>query len=559
MSKRDRHLWTLCSVMAILFCAPVTTAAHANESWENATHLYQSHQWQQAATAFDRLASDSQQNSTTRQNARLYAGEALMQLGQYAEAVRRYHLAQQWGLPERLAAQVPFRLGEAAWLAGNTQVAAKQLEAYLEKYPHGESVAYAREYLTKIQTHQSAEQDFALLDEAVGWQREGRHDAALAAYDELLRQPIGGAVRAEALRRAAKLHQELAHSSEALALYEKFLAEYPNSERAAEVLLSVAQLSERLDQSAQAADHFRAVVAKFPQSAQAADATYWLALTHADEEKTGESMQYLDRLLTRSNFPVDRPELFGQALCLKCQLLSAQDQWAQIGKLVEVSRAQLREGPLKTKLDFWAAEAAFRLREYKQAGAKFADLQLSTIGIDEPWTAMVPLRRAQLAARKQQWSEVLKILNKLVRDFPQFELDYEVDYLRGRALAGRGEMTAARRNYRRVLDNKAAAGTEAAVMAGWMTGETFFHQRDYPRARDAYENVMLQTSMPQWQSRAALQAGKCWELESKWEQAQRVYAQALERLPNSDSDQELQSRLRWAQSHIETRRQVTRK
>ena len=106
-------------------------------------------------------------------------------------------------------------------------------------------------------------------------------------------------------------------------------------------------------------------------------------------------------------------------------------------------------------------------------------------------------------------------------------------------------MTAARKFYRRVLDNQAAKETEAATMAGWMTGETFFHQHDYARARAAYQAVMEKTTLPEWQTRAALQAGKCWELEQQWDEAADVYATALKHWP--DSDQQLETRLRWAQ------------
>jgi len=561
MPRFHCHSWIGIATLTVML---LVRPANANDAFAVAANFYQSGQWQKASTAFDRLAQDSDQTEATRLAAQLYAGECLMELGQYTEARQRYQRvqqhrnAQQQGLPADISARAQFRIGEAAWLSGNAEAAERLLQTYVDRYPLDSSISYAQTYLTKMGERKSSEENFAVLDEAVGWERDGRHDSALAAYHELLEQQLSGPVRAETLRRAARLHDRLAQSREALDLYRKFLAEYPSSKRTVEVLLSVAWLHDRLDQSAQAADHFRLVHAKFPQSAEAADAAYWLAMTAADEKDSRPATKYADWLLAQESLPTERPELWAKALCLKCQLISRAGRWQQIEELVAAVEEYLPTGPLKTKLDFWAAEAAFRLRQYDTARTRYTALQPRTIGVDEAWTAMVPLRRAQLAARRQQWGEVLKILDQLEQALPdfgrEFELDYEVDYLRGRALAGRGNMTAARKFYRRVLDNKLAADTEAATMAGWMTGETFFHQRDYPRARRAYQKVMEQTSLPEWQSRAALQAGKCWELEQRWDEAANIYTTALKQLPKSDSDQELESRLRWAQKQFTLKR-----
>ena len=535
-------LLLLLALAAMLNCL----TAHAKEASSSAAQLYKSGQWQQAVAEFDRLAKMELPGATGRLTAQLYAGECLVQLGKYAEARQRYEAVQQQAPPTRLAAQALFRLGEVAWLSNETTEARTLLQSFVEKYPQHDSAGYARDYLQQLQQRVASQENFEVLDEAVGWERSGRHDAALAAYHRLLQQPLGKQVRGETLRRAARLHERLSQSREALQLYREFLTDNPHSRQTAEVLTSVAWLHVRLDQPTQAAEQFRAVHTKFPQSPQAVEAAYWLAQTSADNQDSGPATRYVDWLLAQEKLPTQRPRLWGKALCLKCQLVAAEGQWLKIDALAD--RAELSEEPERTKLEFWAAEAAFRQRKYNLSRDRFNKLASKTLGINEPWTAMIPLRRAQLSARRQQWGEVLKRLDQLESDFPKFELDYEVDYLRGRALAGRGAMTAARKFYQRVLDNRLAAETEAAAMAGWMIGETFFHQRDYPRARRAYQTVMEQPAWPEWRSRAALQAGKCWELEHHWDEAAKVYEHALGTWPNSNSEPEIESRLRWAQS-----------
>ncbi|MGI9427396.1 MAG: tetratricopeptide repeat protein [Bythopirellula sp.] len=545
MPRFDRQVWLLLASLTVIGCCQST---RADDAFAAASQLYQAGQWQQAAAAFDRIAQDGQPPAT-RLAAQLYAGEALMQQGDLVEARQRYLIVHQQQPPARLAAQALFRLGEVAWMAGDYEAATQRLESYLDKYPLDAATPYAQQYLQQIRARQSAQLNFAELDEAVGWERDGRHDAALAAYRQLLEQhTTRDLVRSESLRRAAKLHHRLEQSREAIELYQQFLAEFPQSEKCPAVMTSLAWLHDRLDQTTQAADQFRGVHAKFPQSAQAVEAAYWLALNSADNQDSEQAMRYVDWVLARADAATRHPQWWAKALCLKCQWIARAGQWQQIDALVAEHREHVDDGPLRAKLGFWAAEAAFRLRKYQAARERFNELKLSIAGIRQSWTAMVPLRRAQLAARRQQWSEVLKILDQLEQDHPEFELDYEIDYLRGRALAGRGKMTAARKFYRRVLDNEEASDTEAATMVGWMIGESFFHQRDYTRARSAYEEVIASTTFAEWRSRAALQAGKCWELEQRWNEAAEVYSTALTKWPNSSSEQELESRLRWAES-----------
>ena len=114
-------------------------------------------------------------------------------------------------------------------------------------------------------------------------------------------------------------------------------------------------------------------------------------------------------------------------------------------------------------------------------------------------------------------------------------------------------MSLARSAYRRVLEDELAAGTETSAMAQWMIGETFFHQNDYLRARQAYQRVIDLHSLPEWQARAALQAGKCMELEQSWDEAAAYYTAAIERWQESESAAQLEARLKWATSQTTQR------
>ena len=78
----------------------------------------------------------------------------------------------------------------------------------------------------------------------------------------------------------------------------------------------------------------------------------------------------------------------------------------------------------------------------------------------------------QVLAQQNQWSDAQAIAAKIAADFPNFQQQYEVDYLLGRCLANQADFEGARRAYNRVVRSPAGAKTETAAMAQWMIGET---------------------------------------------------------------------------------------
>ncbi len=450
-------------------------------------------------------------------------------------------------------------LDDALWGLARVARAERDTAAYQSALVQLQQQTPTSEYLTQMEsagastgssdTSIKAEK---LLDEAAGLQRDGRHDGALAAYHELIDRGLAIPLRAEALRRGARLHQRLDQHREAQNLFEQLLSKFPESPHAAETIAALARILDREGKTAEAKALRRELVSKFPQSAQAPEAAYWLAHAAADEKDSAPAAQYvawlLDELENRESLTARQRQLWAQAVCLQCQLAAAEGKWQVVEDAAADALPRLPQGADQVRVDFWLAEAEFRTARFAEASSRLAELDPRTVGIAETWVAMVPLRRAQLAARRQQWTEALKLVDRIGRQYPAFPLQYEVDYLRGRALAGRGEMAAAREAYGRVLDNEAAGDSETVVMAQWMIGETFFHQRDYGQARAAYLAVTERQASADWQSRAALQVGKCWELEDRWDKAQAMYRQAIERWPDAEPEPQLQARLKWAES-----------
>jgi len=116
--------------------------------------------------------------------------------------------------------------------------------------------------------------------------------------------------------------------------------------------------------------------------------------------------------------------------------------------------------------------------------------------------------------------------------FPDFRLQYEVDYLLGRCHASEADFNAARRAYRKVIRSPNGAKTETAAMAQWMIGESFFHQKNYADAAREYLKVEILYDFPAWQAAALLQAGKCHDLLGESVEADKLYAQLIKEYPD---------------------------
>ena len=76
-----------------------------------------------------------------------------------------------------------------------------------------------------------------------------------------------------------------------------------------------------------------------------------------------------------------------------------------------------------------------------------------------------------------------------------------------------------------------------------MIGETYFHQQDYESALREYLRVEILYDYPTWQAAALLQAGKCHESLSQWQQAMELYARLLKQFPDTTFTEEATRRL----------------
>jgi TolA-binding protein len=348
-------------------------------------------------------------------------------------------------------------------------------------------------------------------------------DPALAMYDLVIDKYAKSKEHPEALLAAARLRDKLQQDRQSAALYERLATEYPELPEGDAVLYECAWVLDDLGQTAQSSALFERLRKEHPESRYWDDATYRLArraLAAKDYARASElTSQVLDK---RADTAVRE-----HALYLQGQIAVAQEDWDQVRRAFAALENEFPESPSRLVASYWVAETAYRRRDYRAAGELFDALARRTQGRHEKWLAMVPLRRAQALAQLNQWSEALVIASRIETEYPNFEQQYEADYLIGRCLATRADFQGARDAYLKVIRSPDGAKTETAAMAQWMIAETYFHQKNYATALREYLKVEILYDFPTWRAAALLQAGKCRELLGEPKEADKLYTRLM--------------------------------
>jgi TolA-binding protein len=279
-----------------------------------------------------------------------------------------------------------------------------------------------------------------------------------------------------------------------------------------------------------------------PGSSYWADATFRLAQSAFEANDTERARQLVAEVLA------GRPgaELRENSLYLQGQIAMSRSQWDEAARSFETLIREFPDGALRLVADYGAAEAAFRQNDYQAALERFDRLARQTRGRPDRWLAVIALRLAQTLCHRKQWDEAYQVASKIAEEYPDFQEQYEVDYVIGRCLSTRAEFEQAREAYRKVIRSSQGAKTETAAKAQLMIAESHYHQKNYEAALREYLALEILYDYPAWQAAAVFQAGKCHEMLGEWKQAVEQYRRLLEAYPDTSFTQEATERLQAA-------------
>ena len=358
-------------------------------------------------------------------------------------------------------------------------------------------------------------------------------EQAAITYGLVIRQIHAPELSSVAKLRRAYCLQKMGgidHLEESKTLLQDYLALPSANPLADEAMYQLAWVLHDLGQPDECYKMFKELVESEPASKYWPDAAYRVikdAISKRDLE-TAKSLSA--KLLSRSDVP---DEVTSRVLFVQGQIAVQENQWSGVAKSMRELASRTDDDKLKSKAEYWLAESLYRQKKYEDA-LKIYERLASPVGmIDkklEPWLL---LRTAQCQGQADDWSSAMSSATKAKKRFPDFESNYEFDFIHGRGLEDAGKLTDAREAYQLVIDSTKGGSTETAAIAQWRIGETYFHQEDYVNAIKSYHKVDSLFSYGHWRSAALFQAGKCQEHLKNDKHAIKLYTQLIESFPDS--------------------------
>ncbi|HVX09828.1 MAG TPA: tetratricopeptide repeat protein [Pirellulales bacterium] len=374
-------------------------------------------------------------------------------------------------------------------------------------------------------------------------------EAALKSYRLVIDTYTTSPQLPQAMLAAARIEQRLRRPQEAITLYRRLDEQFPNLPEHDAVLYEWAWALRATDEAAKSEEVFERLRVQMPHGKFWADAVYRMAERAYAIKDYPRAEQLANELIAGE----PGPQVLPHALYLAAQIAAAQDQWRRVGAPLERLMAEFPDNPIVPLARYLVAESAYREGQYDQAAELFRELAESMPDRKEKWAPMVPLRRAQILAQQREWHDALELASQIETDFPDCEQQYEVDYLIGRCQASLGRFDDARAAYGRVVASEVGAKTETAAKAQWMTGETYFHQKNYEAALREYLRVDILYAYPVWQAAALFEAAKCHEHLGEPKQAAELYEKLIKSYPESPLAKDAVERLKMKSARAEVR------
>ena len=471
---------------------------------------------QDAIAEFQQLQTDAADPAEVARAAR-YLGEHAYKSGDLKTARDAFRVLRSVGQNDGDQVQAMTGLAWIEMKEGNRLEAARLFDQLLRQFPNDKSAAEVR---------------LAHAQNLVAAQKTAK---AIGTLRYFVDQPANYPGRAQALYQLAELLRRNPQSiKDANRILDKLLAEYP-SFRNRDAALYLAGIVKSKLVPATAAKAFQELVQQHRDSDYWADALYRLAEIAADRDQSAKARELLTKLVSTKR----DTKVLPHALYLKGQLESDAKDWSVARESLRDILRQFPESSLVHVARYGIAESFYQEKQYRRALELFEILHRDhRFQTDEAWGAMIRLRLAQLRLRNEDYLAAIDVASEIESNFPKFSLQAEVDYLIGRANASRGEFSAARQAYAKVGRSTRPEDAELMAMAQWMTGETYFHQKNLIPAIKAYEKLLADSDSRRWQAASYLQIGKCYEKLDNLQEARKVYSRLIKKFGEADPSDE---------------------
>ena len=517
-----------------------------------------------AAKAFQELAA-THPNSDRRPDWLLLAVRSLREQGDKSAAL---------ALAEKLVAEYPtgshadvawYRVGQLRQDAGKHEAAVEAFAKSVAAAPQGSRAAWAllatgwcyeaqkklpeatTAWTDVIEKHpQSPAVAAALLARSDARQRTGDFAGGLADAQRLLTAAREKKLEVDAASAAeARLLEGLCLAGEqkyaqAGAAFRALLKDHPQFPAADRVLFELG-LTQTLDgKRADAAATFATLVAKHPQSRYGAEA--WLEVGEArwSEEKWDDAGKAYAAAIAAAGKDGGRAALVREQARHKLGWTHAmRGDHAAAAQAFAAQVADAPQGSLAPDGQAMLGSSLLALGRAAEAEQAFAQALAETVSLSsEPLRDATFIRATEAAAAQEKWAESLAIAERFLAAAPKSPQRDHGRYASAWAQQNLGKLDEALAGYRGVADGPR---TELAARARLMEGEVLFEQGRHKDAIKAFFKTAYgfgeQAAPPAfhtWQAQAMFEAARCFEVLGQAEQARKLYAELVDRYPQSE-------------------------
>lgn len=491
--------------------------------------------------ALDRLTKDFRTHPLT--------PSALLQLAEFAEAKQDWPVA-----TERYTALIPIAEGTdnqafafrgLAWSLFKQDMfapAAEQFGKVLQKFPQHKLVSECAYYRAEA------------LKEA------GQKDQAVAGFTDVIKQfgpqtpaaagaekdaPLLYAFRA-GLQKARTL-RELKQIPEADQSYQSLLEKFPQPAQLDRLLDEWALMNYEAQNYLKADEIFNRLIKDVPTSELADNAKLSLAESDLVNDKLESAQKTFLELLASDK---SDPDVKERSLYQLIVLAVDQRRWGEVGTLADRLAKEFPNSQHVPYARYSQAEGVINAPKATDAELQSAKQQLEAVRSTAPekfardsfhgraWVLL-----AELAYREKSYPDVLKIADELKEKHKDSSFIYQIEEIVGRSYKQQAEFAKAREAFDRVLADPEAFRTPTAAKSQFLIAETFFLEMNWDEAFLGYQKVYTSYDLPEWQSAALLQSGKCDEQMKQWKEAVMTYAELIEKFPKSEHVDEAKQRL----------------
>ncbi|MEX2119648.1 MAG: tetratricopeptide repeat protein [Pirellulales bacterium] len=478
------------------------------------------------------------------------ADEALLGL---AYARRQLNdLSQARALLEQLIARFPnsrvldrahYRLGEYAYAAGDYAAAAAEYRRVIDDFgdsPLALQAVYALGWTQNSQhDYEAAEDTFDILlagqppaelagrtryARGLARQQLKRYAAAIDDLQTFLRDHPGAAEKSDARYVLALCQVGIEKPNEAVATLRRLLDDDPRYSGADKVLYELGWALESLNDSEAAAEAFTRLAAEHGDSPLAAEARYHVAEARYEE---GDFKQAASAYYAAMQ-AAGKSELAEKAAHKLGWSFFKQDQFDKAQQAFAYQRATWPQGGLAADGAFMEAESLFKQGKFDEASAAYGQVGS---GASKDFSVLALLHAGQAAGQLKQWEKSLELLKRAAAEHRDSEYIPEILYEQGWALKNLDRLDEAMQAFEAAT---AKTDREVAARARFMVGEIHFENKNHAEAVRNFFKVAYGYSYPTWQANAHYEAGRCFEVLRKNDQAQKSYQEVVDKFPDSD-------------------------